>query len=80
MLPAISWTSGMRFLDRLDGFDHAQAVRMRGVDGDHVDFAAHQFLRAFEKVAGGADGRADAQDGPARLSRRSDISASSECL
>ena len=34
---------------------------MSGIDNDHVDFAANQFLSTFEKVASGADGRADAQ-------------------
>src|ERR1035438_5043785 len=30
-------------------------------DGDYVHLARDQFLRAFHKIAGGADGRADAQ-------------------
>ena len=50
-----------RILDRFDRIDHAQAVRMRRIDREHVDLAAHQFLRALEKVAGGADRRARAQ-------------------
>ena len=34
---------------------------MGGIDGQHVHLARHQFLRPFQKIVGGADGRAHAQ-------------------
>jgi hypothetical protein len=40
---------GHALLDRLHGLDHAQAVGVRGIDGDHVHFAAHQFLARSRK-------------------------------
>ena len=52
---------GHGLLDRLHGFDHADAVSVRGVDGDDVHLAPHQFLGTFEKIARGADSRAHAQ-------------------
>ena len=34
---------------------------MRRIDGQHVDLARDQFLRAFQKIARGAQRRPDAQ-------------------
>src|ERR1035438_3214626 len=48
-------------LDALHGVHDARAMAVRGIDGDYVHLARDQFLRAFHKIAGGADGRADAQ-------------------
>src|ERR1035437_1671510 len=36
-------------------------MAVRAVDGQHVHFGFGQFLRAFEEIAGGADGRTYAQ-------------------
>ena len=38
-----------------------RGVPVRAVDGEHVDFGLGQFLRALQKISGGADGRAYAQ-------------------
>jgi hypothetical protein len=52
---------GQLALDGFHGRHHALAVAVRGIDGQHVHLARHQFLRALQKIAGGADRRAHAQ-------------------
>ena len=66
MLPAISCTPGSAFFTAFTASNHAQAVGVRRIDRDHIHFAPHQFLRALQEIAGGADRRAHAQAGPAR--------------
>ncbi len=52
---------GEAMLERGDGFHHAGGVAVRGIDGEDVDFGFGHFDGAFEEVAGGADGGADAE-------------------
>src|SRR6266481_4302060 len=44
-----------------DGVHNARGMAVGGVDGDDVGFVLGHFDGALEKIAGGADGRADAQ-------------------
>ena len=60
-MPASSSHVRQSALDGRHRFHHALAVGVRGIDGEHVHFAAHQFLRALQKIAGRADRRAHAQ-------------------
>src|ERR1019366_5494546 len=48
-------------LDALHGAHYARAVAVRRIDGQHVHLAGNQFLRAFQEIARGPDGRAHAQ-------------------
>ena len=52
---------GKALLDFAYRFEHARGVAVCGVDGEGIDAGVDQFGGALQKVAGGADGRADAQ-------------------
>ena len=52
---------GQSFLHRFTASMTRMLWRVRRIDRDHVHLAAHQFLGAFEEIAGGPDGRADPQ-------------------
>src|ERR1035441_2575034 len=59
-LPVMSCTSGSLLLMAFTAA-MTRALAVRGVDGDHIDLAPHQFLRALQKVPRGAHGRAHPQ-------------------
>ena len=54
-------------------------VAVGGVDGEDIGLGLGHFDGAFEEIAGGADGGADARGGRGRLSRRGDIRVFSGC-
>ena len=60
-LPASSSISGSLCFHGANCIHHARGVAVRGIDRQHVRFFARHFLRALQKIAGGADRRAHAQ-------------------
>ena len=70
-LPAITWVSFDRALDRGDGIEHAPGMAVRGVDDDDVDAGVDQRARRARKpVLADAGGGAARAAGPARPCRR----------